>query len=138
MTNKLKMPIGLDAALPLREDNEDLFYKLHKNLKDNIKQNIRMLMYTSPGERDMVPNYGIGIRNYLFEQTPEREIRQRIKQQTSTYIPQISIASLNISRDNQKTIAKTGQPNTLFIELIYDINGYNIRDAVQLVETSPN
>ena len=138
MTNKLKMPIGLDAALPLREDNEDLFYKLHKNLKDNIKQNIRMLMYTSPGERVMVPNYGIGIRNYLFEQTPEREIRQRIKQQTSTYIPQISIASLNISRDNQKTIAKTGQPNTLFIELIYDINGYNIRDAVQLVETSPN
>ena len=138
MTNKLKMPIGLDAALPLREDNEDLFYKLHKNLKDNIKQNIRMLMYTSPGERVRVPNYGIGIRNYLFEQTPEREIRQRIKQQTSTYIPQISIASLNISRDNQKTIAKTGQPNTLFIELIYDINGYNIRDAVQLVETSPN
>lgn len=66
MTSKLKMPIGLDAALPLQEDNEDLFYKLHKTLKDNIKQNIRMLMYTSPGERVMVPNYGIGIRNYLL------------------------------------------------------------------------
>tara|TARA_Y100000114_G_C11607004_1_gene253234 strand:- start:39 stop:455 length:417 start_codon:yes stop_codon:yes gene_type:complete len=138
MTSKLKMPIGLDAALPLQEDNEDLFYKLHKTLKDNIKQNIRMLMYTSPGERVMVPNYGIGIRNYLFEQSPEREIRNRIQQQTSTYIPQISIVSLNITRDNPKTIAKIGQSNTLFIELIYDINGYNIRDAVQLVETSPN
>tara|TARA_Y100000114_G_scaffold155633_1_gene180314 strand:- start:33 stop:449 length:417 start_codon:yes stop_codon:yes gene_type:complete len=138
MTSKLKMPIGLDAAIPLREDNEDLFYKLHKNLKENVKQNIRMLMYTSPGERVMVPNYGIGIRRFLFEQAPEAKIVQRIKKQTSTYIPQISIVSLKVSRDNPKAIAQTGQSNMLSIELIYNINGYNIRDAVQLVETSPN
>ena len=138
MASNLNMTIGLDAALPLQEDNEDLFYKLHKNLKDNVKQNIRMLMYTGPGERVMVPNYGIGIKRYLFEQTPEREIIQRIRQQTSTYIPQISIVSLDVSRGNPREIKRTGQRNLLSIELIYDINGYNIRDAVELVETSPN
>jgi len=95
-------------------------------------------MYTGPGERVMVPNYGIGIKRYLFEQTPEREIIQRIRQQTSTYIPQISIVSLDVSRGNPREIKRTGQRNLLSIELIYDINGYNIRDAVELVETSPN
>lgn len=138
MTSKLKMTIGLDAALPLRESNEDFFYGLHKTLQENVKQNIRMLMYTSPGERVMVPDYGIGIRRYLFEQSPESEIEIRIRRQTSTYIPQISIVSLNVSRDNPRAAAKTGQSNMLTIELIYDINGYNVRDAVQLVETSPN
>lgn len=138
MISNSNMTIGYDAALPLEKNNNDLFYGLHKTLQENVKQNIRMLMYTSPGERVMVPDYGIGLRRYLFENAPEAEINLRIRQQTATYIPEISIVSLNISRDNQRAIAKSGQSNTLSIELIYDINGYNVRDAILLVDTSPN
>tara|TARA_B100000282_G_scaffold296618_1_gene279180 strand:- start:7221 stop:7619 length:399 start_codon:yes stop_codon:yes gene_type:complete len=132
------MTIGLDAALPLTQDNDDLFYKLHKDLRENVKQNIRMLMYTNPGERVMVPNYGIGLRRFLFEQFPEADIRLRISQQVAAYLPQISIVSLVISRDDERMVAKAGQKNLLAIELIYDINGYNIRDSVILADTSPN
>lgn len=138
MISNSNMTIGYDAALPLEKNNNDLFYGLHKTLQENVKQNIRMLMYTSPGERVMVPDYGIGLRRYLFENAPEAEINLRIRQQTATYIPEISIVSLNISRDNQRAIAKSGQSNMLSIELIYDINGYNVRDAILLVDTSPN
>tara|TARA_R100001510_G_C7646662_1_gene203963 strand:+ start:1328 stop:1750 length:423 start_codon:yes stop_codon:yes gene_type:complete len=130
--------IGLDALLPLEEDTTDLFYGLTKSIKQNTKQNVKMLLLTSPGERIMFPDYGVGLRNFLFENSPESAVVSRIKRQVKRYLSnKITVVSLNVTKGDTTTLGKTGQPNTLTVELIYQINGYNIRDAVIAVETLP-
>tara|TARA_Y100000114_G_scaffold146717_1_gene157711 strand:- start:11049 stop:11471 length:423 start_codon:yes stop_codon:yes gene_type:complete len=133
LTSSKNKTFGYDAVIPLNQDTSDLFYELHKTLKSKVQQNLRMLLYTSPGERIMIPNYGVGLKRFLFEQSPEYLIDDRIRQQVSIYLPEITITSLNISRDNALAI-KTGATNNLSVELIYVINGTNVRDSLIVVD----
>lgn len=135
MATNINSVIGIDARLPLRQGNEDLFYDMISTLKENIQQNLKMLLYTSPGERVMAPNYGVGIKRFLFEQFPDIEIDSRIREQVARYLPEISIISLSVSRDNRRIQIKSGHPNSLAIELIYEINQYNLRDSLIIVDT---
>lgn len=125
--------IGIDAVIPLEQDSTGLFYNLHKTVKTNIQQNLKMLLYTSPGERVMLPNYGVGLKRYLFEQSPDFYIDEKIREQIALYVPEVSIVSLTISRNSLVGI-KTGASNNLSVELIYEINGYSIRDSLVLVD----
>ena len=130
------MSAGLDAQLPLAFDNTDRFYSLNKTLKDNYKQNVKMLLLTAPGERIMLARYGVGLRNYLFENAPEAEISQKIYEQMRLFLPQLSIISLSINKNN-KVIQEVGQSNVLSVVLTYAIKGTSIRDAVKVVEFKP-
>ena len=58
---------GISPKLPLTYSKTDGPYLLNKNLKETVKQNFKMLVLTSPGERVMVPDFGVGLRNFLFE-----------------------------------------------------------------------
>ena len=129
------MPIGFDAALPLTKDNDDEFYTLTKTIKENTRQKVKMLMLTAPGERIMLPEYGVGLRRFLFENTPEFDIFSRIKEQVATYLPEISIISLQIGKADEKLVAKTGQRNSLSIYFSYLIKGINLQDTLKVVET---
>ena len=51
---------------PLKYTDIDGPYQSIKNIKDTIKQNVKMVVLTSPGERVMDPSFGVGIRKYLF------------------------------------------------------------------------
>jgi phage baseplate assembly protein W len=62
------MAEGLSIALPLSLDEKDGPYKSNMTLDEVAQQNIKMIVLTSPGERVMEPDFGVGIRNYLFEQ----------------------------------------------------------------------
>ena len=62
------MGVGYSPKLPLQYDSIDGYYKLNKTLHEVMKQNIKMVVLTSPGERMMQPDFGVGLRNYLFEQ----------------------------------------------------------------------
>jgi len=57
---------GISVKLPLSRDPES-GYKLNKTLKQVARQNLKMLVLTAPGERIMIPEFGVGLRNYLFE-----------------------------------------------------------------------
>ena len=115
MSNATKMTSGYDANLPLTIDSVDMFYTLNKTLKENIKQSVKMLFLTSPGERIMVPEYGVGFRNFLFEQTPEEAIIERINAQVGTFLPNLTILSLTVNRGDILTESKSGQSNSLVV-----------------------
>ena len=57
---------GISPKLPLRRDSVD-GYDLIKNYVDMVRQNLKNLVLTNPGERMMDPSFGIGLRTYLFE-----------------------------------------------------------------------
>ena len=62
---------GLTPKLPLTLGGDNGNYKLIKTYKNLIKQNFKNLILTAPGERIMDPNFGVGIRNFLFENDGE-------------------------------------------------------------------
>jgi len=129
------MAIGLDASMPLRSDDVFGFYTLSQTIKDNTKQNVKMLLLTAPGERVMLPTYGVGLRNYLFENNPEFEIVEKIRTQMAKYLPDLKIVSLEVSKGTEREIAHAGQPYLLTVNLIYLIKGINLKDSLSLVET---
>ena len=57
---------SLGIELPLVRDIAD-GYKTLKSFRELIKQNLKMLLLTNKGERVMIPEYGIGMNRFLFE-----------------------------------------------------------------------
>ena len=104
------------VALPLVNDSNDGFRML-KKVKEVIKQNFKMLVLTDPGERVMDPDFGVGIRQFLFENFGHgtfQQIDTRIRSQVATYIPSISIAEI--------TFGDSGvEENTLAVHISYAI-----------------
>ena len=123
------MAQGLAIALPLSVSEIDGAYRTHKDLISMAEQNLKMLILTSPGERCMTPDFGIGIRRYLFEQniTPRRqEILTNIKKQAAQYLPYIDIVDLDVF--SPPAVGNTGDIDTtrLNVSLTYIIPTVNI------------
>tara|TARA_B100001094_G_scaffold332085_1_gene402702 strand:- start:2040 stop:2408 length:369 start_codon:yes stop_codon:yes gene_type:complete len=102
-------------------------YAMIDDFHSLIRQNLKMIILTNPGERVMMPDFGVGIQAYLFQnfsETTYTQIENDIKDQVSKYLPVVSISRVgfnNSSPDN----------NTLQIALEYSIPALNIRDLLQ-------
>lgn len=80
-------------------------YTSNQTVKDVVKQNLKNLILTSPGERVMIPEFGVGIRNFLFEQNSQSTItaiRQKIDEQVEQYMPFVELQEVNTeSNENE-------------------------------------
>lgn len=93
------MAIGLSAYLPLTRDTEDGI-KLNKNYIELVRQNFKNLLLTVPGERIMMPEFGVGLRRYLFEPVSQKvkaTISSKIMEQAGKYMPFISIDKITFT-----------------------------------------
>tara|TARA_B100001248_G_scaffold261329_1_gene252139 strand:- start:1909 stop:2292 length:384 start_codon:yes stop_codon:yes gene_type:complete len=96
-------------------------------IAENTQQNLKNLLLTSPGERVMDSNFGVGLRMYLFQNnTPTNRARleSRIVEQVTKYLPFVRITSLNIAAVEDR--------NELSIELRYDIQNIKIGEILSL------
>lgn len=123
------MAEGLSVSLPLRIDPIDGAYGLNRTLTQVAAQNLRMVILTSPGERIMFPEFGVGIRRYLFEQNTTSTlgtIRSRIEQQVSTYLPYIRILDLSVdSPEIVGSVVETDK-STVLIRIRYSVPSANV------------
>ncbi len=123
------MAEGLSVALPLRIDPIDGAYGLNKTLTQVAAQNLRMVILTSPGERMMFPEFGVGIRRYLFEQNTGATlgiIRSEIERQVSTYLPYLRILDLSIdSPEVIGSVVETDKSRVL-IRIRYSVPSANV------------
>jgi|TARA_R110002110_G_scaffold133461_3_gene315822 hypothetical protein len=88
---------GISPSLPLRRDPQYAGYALNSDMLDVVKQNFKHLVLTAPGERMMIPDFGVGIRNFLFEQNDQSTyaaIRGKLDEQVRKYIPFIAIQNV--------------------------------------------
>lgn len=98
------------------------------NIKENTQQNLKNLILTSPGERVMDSNFGVGLRRYLFENnTPvaRQKLESRIIDQVSTYMPFVEIISLDVMHSNEN-------PNLMDIKLRYAISNISSDELLSL------
>ena len=103
--------IGYSPSLPLVYDNESGPYNMLNTLDGIIKQNLKMLLLTSPGERIMIPDYGVGLKNYLFEHNTlvtRGEIKSKIIEQVNIFMPfleDVDIAVADTSPEGSNNIS---------------------------------
>jgi phage baseplate assembly protein W len=118
---------SLSVHLPLTYNSADGFTMI-KSVKRMIKQNFKMLLLTSPGERIMEPNFGVGVKNYLFSMYSENvpaQLRSKIMEQVGIYLPVISITSIDFRASNPDT-------NTLGLVITYRIPEIGAKDLIEL------
>mgnify|MGYP003117636487 CR=1 FL=1 len=123
------MAEGLSVSLPLRIDPIDGAYGLNRTLTQVAAQNLRMVILTSPGERIMFPEFGVGIRRYLFEQNTTSTlgiIRSRIEQQVSTYLPYVRILDLSVDSPEVVGSVVETDKSTVLIRIRYSVPSANV------------
>ena len=125
---------GITLKIPVNLSSKDGFYALTKNVRENAKQNLKMIVLTSPGERIMNPEFGVGIRGYLFEQFSDslyKTIKSKIISQTRKYLPYVEIIDVSFFNTNKDIIERAdAEANILAIEIKYAITNLNVFDSL--------
>ncbi len=91
--------------------------------EDDIRESLRILLSTKPGERTMRPDYGCGIRNLVFDVINESvltEIRDYVERAVLFFEPRITLD--NVAIDTRRAF-----DGRLDIELEYTIKTTNSR-----------
>ena len=112
---------GISVKLPLALDENDGI-KLNKSLLEVTRQNFINLLLTNPGERIMIPSFGVGLEGFLFENnnaTTRQEIDARIRAQVRRFLSYIKIRSIQFN--NLENINRVIERNSLSIRIIYEI-----------------
>ena len=115
------------VKLPLAQDSAD-GYAMIKRLKTLARQNLKMLILTNPGERVMEPDYGVGIKQFLFENFGNdvyARIDSKIREQVAQYMPAIEIQKLQFAGSSPDT-------NTLSLYLEYSIPQIATSDLLEI------
>tara|TARA_R100001443_G_scaffold105718_3_gene114836 strand:- start:4255 stop:4632 length:378 start_codon:yes stop_codon:yes gene_type:complete len=110
---------------PLQITDENAGYELAE-LKETVRFNLKNIILTNPNERIMIPDFGVGITQALFERNSYdllELIRDRLVQQISIYAPYITILELLIDPVSEISIR---------ISLKYEIDFAKIVDILDI------
>ena len=115
--NDLNPDVYIGLKLPFTRDRAGLFGQTETTL-EQAGNNIKNLLLTSKGERVMQPEFGSDLRDLLFEQYTEDltdRIKDAIEEAMSTWLPYITISSVNIIQDETN-------PNQTKVDLDFSLN----------------
>ena len=59
-----------------------------------------MILLTAPGERIMEPDFGVGLRNYLFQNNTKQTqqiINSKVREQVSLYMPFVEVVRIKFN-----------------------------------------
>ena len=125
---------GHSAKLPLSKDNTDGLYGMNKTAEESIKQNFKMLLLTNPGERIMLPEYGVGLRQILFEQNTEDTkgiIVTRINEQVRRYLNVVSVGQIIIT-DGTENDVSSDLSNLINVKIYFSIPFLGVNDELNI------
>jgi hypothetical protein len=89
--------------------------------EDDIAESIRIIIWTSKGERIMRPDFGCGIDRYLFEgsdDTTMRRMEEEISEAIRMWEPRVHNVEVQVTRDEQT-------PEKLLIHVQYEVRTTN-------------
>ena len=103
------------------------------------RQNLKMIILTSPGERIMHPKFGVGLRRYLFMNNTQRtlsDISRRISRQVKTYLPSVNIISIKFFSENgdeiRSSFESSSSSNYVHLSLSYTIPAAFASDTLDI------
>jgi len=92
-----------------------------------IKNNLINYFLTNPGERPLNPNFGGGLRSFIFEQIQDDNLdflKQSIQSNLNDFFPTINILNLNILKNINN--------NSISVSLNYNIKNTGINDSLNI------
>ena len=125
--NDLKPRTAIGVDLPF---NGAGVFVLNYTTKDAIKNNLINYFLTNPGERPANPNFGAGLRRYIFTQIESNNldfIQEDIQQKLGKNFPNITVNSVEV----------LGQEDYNVVNIIikYSVVNTGINDELQLTFT---
>jgi phage baseplate assembly protein W len=69
---------------------------------ENIRQDIRVILLTEPGDRLMIPEFGAGLGRFLFQPNTvatHRLIEERVSRALTLWEPRIRLESVTVDAD---------------------------------------
>ena len=117
---------SISVKLPIHRDTTDGF-EMNKSFLSAIRQNFKMLILTNKGERVMEPNFGVGLKTYLFENMTESvftKIEREIYSQAGIYLPSLRIVEIRFEPGIE-------DPNALNVKIRYTLPNLNIKDLLE-------
>ena len=89
--------------------------------EEDIRQAIRIILGTNPGERVMRPNFGAGLKDFVFESistTTITRIRKRVRDALIDWEPRIDVDEVTVEPDR----AEQGK---LLVSIQYHVRASN-------------
>tara|TARA_R110000796_G_scaffold183428_1_gene299847 strand:- start:5080 stop:5484 length:405 start_codon:yes stop_codon:yes gene_type:complete len=114
--------IGIN--LPL---NGPAVFKSNYQTKDAIKNNLINFFLTNPGERYLNPEFGGGLRAFIFEQISNNSIQtlnEDLTNKLQENFTNINVDKLDILREDDN--------NTIIVSLTYSVPNTNIKDNIKI------
>ncbi|NUN00608.1 MAG: GPW/gp25 family protein [Bryobacteraceae bacterium] len=111
--------LGAGLAFPPQAD-------VHGNLatvayEEDIRQAIRVILGTNPGERVMRPDFGAGLRQFVFEPAGAaivHRVETRVREALIDFEPRIDVVELRVTVDSPLR-------RTLLIHITYRVRATN-------------
>ena len=122
------MPARSAPKLPLNVVNGTLDSFTDSEIMELIKQNVKMVLLTNPGERIMIPEFGIGVKRYLFEMSNSPvfdELEFAVKTQLRRYIQSIDVLAVSAQ--------PFGDEHKLFLSISYEVDFLKAKDQLDII-----
>ena len=118
----LQSNVAIGVSLPF---NGEGVFNLTYTTKEQIKSNLLNVLLTEPGERVYKPNFGVGLRSFLFENEIETGIlEEKIKTQINFYIPEVELTKVRAFKAKDSA--------ELTITIAYKMISNNASDVIQI------
>ncbi len=126
--------LGVGWRFPVKPEGGRLRFARYE---EDVEQAIQIILMTEPGERPMLPQFGGGLRRFLFEPNSPatwRAIEQLVQTALIDWEPRIDLGQVTVTPD-------ADQPNLLMIAVDYTVRAtnthYNRVYPFYLIEGSP-
>tara|TARA_A100001201_G_scaffold73_1_gene250 strand:+ start:5541 stop:5951 length:411 start_codon:yes stop_codon:yes gene_type:complete len=119
----LNKNVKIGVAFPLNDIN---LFNGTDTFKEQVKSNLINLLLTKKGERHMLPTFGVGLQDLLFENNIDLDLlKESINNQINIFIPEITLMNLETNYDGEHTV---------FLKITYRLNTdpQGETDAIQL------
>jgi phage baseplate assembly protein W len=98
----------ININYPFKVSSEGFFLDLTTTTVDAVKADLQHLLLTEKGERFYMPDFGTGLKKFLFDPSDEKnlaDIENELKVTVSKYLPGLNITGLELfSDDDQKAV----------------------------------
>ena len=119
-----KPDVAIGVDLPF---NSNGVFKSTYQSKDAVKVNLVNYLLTNPGERIANPDFGAGLRAFVFEQITEGNLEfleDKIEEDIRNNIPNVDLQNVKVSSEPDS--------NRITIGLFYSIARTGITDNVEV------
>jgi len=118
MATGTKAFLGVGWRFPVKPVNGRLQYAVYE---DDVEQAIQIILLTEQSERPMLPDFGGGLRKYLFEPNSpltRHDIERVVRSALVDWEPRINVERVEVTADDT-------QPNLLLIHVDYVVRATN-------------